>query len=249
MSKKKDLQERLETIQQQLRSLGSQLDDLREIVQPGELERKVTKIVRESRIGLEDQLFFSLVFSLALLVITIPSLDIGTLFESFGVKLELPTQILSTQLLMIFLLLISSALRYSVCLLEESSKKGNRLRASSVGLLVFSFYLLLLDLLIRGLGTFLGEINSLLLLLPPALVMVASHFFGIAEKKWLSIYGYEGQGVSVPIFGLGVFVFTTYGLAYIWGILVPPSLLALVFLFVISFVVTIGIVKLYAKKL
>ena len=232
---------------QEMKTMTEQDEEKELVKRIRNLEKKIGKLEKESRIGLEDQLFFSLVFSLALLAIALPSLDVATLFESFGVTLELPTQILSTKVVVIALLIISSALRYRVSILKESSKKRNILRAWSVELLILSFCFLLLDLLIRGLGTFLEKIHFLLLLVPPLLLMISSHFIGILERKWVLLYGYKEQLVSLITFGTGLFVLTTYGLTVIVAIFIPYSPLAMGFLFIISFVLTVIIAK-YMRK-
>ena len=241
MSENKNIQEQLEGIREQIEALKKQLNDIGD---------KVTKGATEAGIGLEDQLFFSLVFSLALLAITLPALDVGTLFESFGVKLELPTQLLNNRILMVVFLIISSALRYSACVVTE---RKNKFRALSVGVLLVSFYLLLLDLLIRGLGTFLGKIHFLLLLIPPILVMIFSHFFRKTERKWLRLYGYGEATVSIPIFGVGLFVLITYLLAAVFGglhfILPLHPWLSSVLIFSISFALCIIILRFYVKRL
>lgn len=51
------------------------------------IEKKLAEIERESKVGLEDQLFFGLVVSLALFVMTLPLTDLASFFQNvIGIK-------------------------------------------------------------------------------------------------------------------------------------------------------------------
>jgi len=51
------------------------------------IEKKLAEIERESKVGLEDQLFFGLIVSLALFVMTLPLTDLASFFQNV-IKLE-----------------------------------------------------------------------------------------------------------------------------------------------------------------
>jgi len=214
-----------------------------------ELRSSLSKIDKSSFQSNEDQLFFSFVFSLALLSITIPSLDVGTLFASFGVTLKLSTPVLSMKYFVIGLLVSASALRYGVATFRGNSENKNILRTWSVRMLFFSLYFLLIELLIRGLATFLQKINVFLLPIPPMILIISSHFIGLVEKKWVNLYKHAEPTATIVTFAIGLFVLFTYILSMVLTIFVSLSLLVIFALMIGSFVLAFVITRLYVKKL
>jgi len=248
---KKESKEKKEPFEKEI---VDRLENLERIVT--EMRDSLTKIRESSLLNNEDQLFFSFVFSLALLAITIPSLDVGTLFEAyFGLKLDLPFQIIETKYLVVFLLIISSALRYLVSTGKRSLKDEKILRVWSVRVIVLAFYFLMFELLFRGMATFLGGINVFLLLVPSLILMSLSHFIGkYVERRWLRLYGYDDQDISVISFAIAFFVLATYSLSMVLSLVetisAPISPLAAIPLIIIpSLALMLVILRLYRRFL
>jgi len=108
------------------------------------IEKKISKIDRESKVGLEDQLFFGLVVALALFVVTINPIDFTTFLQSsFNFDYTTAANIAnSIKNLSIGCLVLSSLTRYYGAVKPH---KGARLW--SIELLIVAFYFFLQQLL------------------------------------------------------------------------------------------------------
>ena len=104
------------------------------------LERRLKKIERDSRIGLEDQLFFGLVVSITLLLISVRSTELATLFEYLW-KLPIETALSMAEQIRNFgivSLVSASILRYYGAVKPH---KGARLASFECLIGSFNFFL------------------------------------------------------------------------------------------------------------
>jgi hypothetical protein len=151
------------------------------------LEATLKENEKSSNLLNEDQLFFGLVLSLALLLLTIPTFDVSVFFENFGFKIQATEGVISARVFLIAALIFAAGCRYSVALARKDAWKS-RLRVYSVALLVFSFYWLIFDLLNRGLRIVLDNVNPYLSPIAPGSSVLFILSFAIVEKKWYSKY-------------------------------------------------------------
>lgn len=105
------------------------------------IEKKLAKIEKESKVGLEDQLFFGLVVSLALFVMTLPLAELSSLFQSvFRLDYTIASDLSeSIRNISIVCLLSSIFLRYYGAVKPH---KGARLWSFLCLLASFDFFLL-----------------------------------------------------------------------------------------------------------
>ncbi len=215
------------------------------------IESSLKNIEESSFLTTDDQLFFGLVFALLLFSITLPELDVGTLFASFGVKIEVTKGIITTKFSFILLLILASGARYFTTFAKEDIKR-NKWRTISVSFSISSFYVLIVELLIRGLATFLLDIYVFLIFLAPlALVLTAIAFGVLVEKRWYQLYGFDQPIVSLVVGYSGLAIIITYYLAMIVGQFIPFSdilvLLLILASFLISFIISKFSLEAYKK--
>jgi len=160
----------------------------------------------------EDQLFFGLVLSLAVLLVTLPEFDLCTIFANFGFRIE--NYYFSTRVFLIGSLMPACGLRYYVTFAQDKQK--NKIRAISVGFLLFPIYWLVTDLANRGLGTVLRNQNAAYIFLSPLIVVAFAFVFGrFVEREWYSKYGDYDPLLSLTFAALGLFIIIAYGLSII----------------------------------
>lgn len=187
------------------------------------VETSLKRIDESSILATDDQLFFGFVFSTALLMLTLPELDISTLFESFGLKIEATHGILTTKDIVFFCLIIASILRYLVIFVKEIAKK-NKMRSSSVSFVFASFYMLMMDLFLRGVVNVLKNLHWLLIVFAPVLFILLTVLFSLLEKKWYQrYYNFSEPIVSLAFAFLGLFVVVAYVLSMFITLLIPFS--------------------------
>ena len=205
-----------------------------------DLETSLKRIDESSVLATDDQLFFGFVFSLALLILTLPEFDICTLFESFGVTIEGTRGILTTKDLTVITLIIASIVRYFVTFVKGDVKK-NRLRIFSVNFLIASFYVLMLDLFIRGLGSVFGNLHWLLMILAPTLFVFLAVLFGFfVEKKWYQhYYNSHDPIISLTFAFVGLFVLVAYVLSMFVTLFITFSGIVPALIFVASLIIVV----------
>jgi len=186
------------------------------------LEKKIEKISqtlkksdRTTFVSNEDQLFFSFVFSLALLAITLPALNFSEffslVFQYVGIDFKPPVSpVLDTRIILIALLIAASSIRYLSAASEIQSKKrkATTMRIVSVEALFMAFYMLLFELLFRQLSSGLEGIHPDAIYILPVSLLVVCHFLGKrVEQKWLGIYELGRKGTpSKPNASITFFV-------------------------------------------
>jgi hypothetical protein len=208
-----------------------------------EIESYLKDVCKATDFATDDQLFFGLVFSLGLLLIPLPNFDIATLFESFGVTIPTSQSLVSTKILLIALLMLASGARYFVVFAKES--KRNIFRVTSVGFLLTAVYLLLMELLLRGLGSILQKVNVTLLYLPPLALSVLAVIIGMfIEKKWVKHYGYNEPHVSLIFALLALTIVVAYDLVIAFSLVIPLSQVAIFVILIVSVFIAVGIWRL-----
>jgi hypothetical protein len=194
------------------------------------IEASLERINESSTLITDDQLFFGFVFSLALLILTLPAFDVSTLFESFGFEIREASGIATTKDVIVILLIVASVLRYVVTFSKEPKRK-NQLRIFSVNLVLGSFYLLISDFFLRGLGDLFLKQNPFLVILAPTLLVVFSISFGLlVEKRWYQYYSpsyvsktSQKPQVSFAFAFVGIFVVLLYSFAILADCFITSS--------------------------
>lgn len=204
------------------------------------MEASLKRIVESSNLATDDQMFFGFVFSLALLILTLPEFDVCTLFESFGFKIEGTRAVLTTKDVTVITLIIASIVRYFVTFAQRDVKK-NKLRIFSVNCLITSFYLIMMDFFIRGLGNVFANMHWLLIPLAPTLFVFLTVLFGFfVEKKWYQhYYNSHNPVVSLTFAFVGLFVLVAYALSMSVALLIPISGIVTALIFVASFIIVV----------
>jgi len=168
------------------------LNKLKEIEKRLEtLEDRIKSIEVESRLGLEDQLFFGLVFSLLILVITFPSInDMASFFEDIPlISSNAFSYAYSIKLTLIVLLFPASVFKYYGAIRKSQFAQYHSIRI----LLLASFFFVFMIIFIF-LGQFLSQIvgENVLPILFFALILLGLGL-GVIEKRVLYFYHSIGQ--------------------------------------------------------
>jgi hypothetical protein len=204
------------------------------------IETSLKRIDESSILATDDQLFFGFVFSLALLILTLPEFDVCTLFESFGFKIEGTSATITTKNVTVVTLIIASIARYFVTFVKGDVKK-NKLRIFSVNFLIASFYMLMLDFFIRGLGSVFGNLHWLLMILAPMLFVFLAVLFGFfVEKKWYQhYYNSHDPVISLTFAFVGLFVLVAYVLSMFVALFITFSGIVPALIFVASLIIVV----------
>lgn len=201
-----------------------------------QIESSLKKIDKTSILTNDDQLFFGMVLSFALLFATIPDFDFCTIFANFGFKITATQGVLSSRVLLFASLIFASATRYYVIYAKDSEK--NRFRKLSVGALIFSIYWPITDLIMRGLTGVLGSIYYMLVFVSPIALTFFALPFSALERKWYKRYGDSEPIVSLAFAFFGVYVVTSYDLAMFVAVFVPTSAIVQVVIVVAALAIT-----------
>jgi len=122
--------------------LKEEKDDIELIERINRIEKKLSKIQRESKVGLEDQLFFGLVVAIALFVITLPLDELTTFFQNI-IKIDFAEALALSETIKnisIASLVLSCVLRYYGAIKPH---KGARLMSFLSLVMGFDFFLLM----------------------------------------------------------------------------------------------------------
>lgn len=168
LSKLKDIEEKLET-----------------------LEDRVKSIEVKSHLNLEDQLFFGLVFSLLLLVITFPSInDMVNLFEN----IPLISSGAYSYAYSIKFILIAPLFPASVCKYYGAIRKSQSAQYHSIRLLLLASFGFLFMIVVVFLGQFLYQVIGGDMLPTLFLILILLGLgLGVIEKRILYFYHSIGQ--------------------------------------------------------
>jgi hypothetical protein len=210
------------------------------------VESSLKRIEQSSTLTTEDQLFFGFVFALLLVFLTLPDFDFCTIFEDLGVDIKPAEGIITTKMSIILLLTVSSIFRYLTALTKNDVERV-RWRKTSVTFLLSCFYFLTMDLIMRGLSSYLQSINFILIVFAPMGFSAMAIIVGVfIEKKWYRYYGLtDVQPTSSFIFALlGLVITVAYYLAMITSLFIPISDVVAIVLLVSSVFVTALIIKL-----
>jgi hypothetical protein len=203
-----------------------------------------TKEEKESMLSNEDQFFFGLVITLLIFLLQIPTFDVARVFENFGVSVPSTTGI-TTQMIVIVLLILSSGSRYVTALIKEEQKR-NKWRMVSVTLLLSCIYFEIFDFTIRGLSAFLRGINVFLILFCPIVLSVASLILGFkVERRWIGYYGYR-QPINAIIFGsMGITILIAYYLGMLVSLFIPLYDFVVLGILMLSVFITFIVLKFF----
>lgn len=203
--------------------IGTQVKDLHKSIEERtrDLKELSETIDRKSYLGVEDQLFFGFVFSLLILAITFPTTeDITTFFRNIGLGLGTALHVArSLKVGLICGLLASSFCRYYGFI--KGKKRIGRfvidLKFTSIELLIFCLCLLLLNVIISAYGSWVVEVNALLVFTSAGIAMLVFWYIGVLERKWISLYTKIGQieqeyteNIWIPFFCVSMGIFITY---------------------------------------
>jgi hypothetical protein len=177
-----------------------------------ELDHKIEASEKVSKLGLEDQLFFGLVFSIGVLLITYPSVsDLSLLFEkSLGLQSFLASNLsYSLKLVIVLSLLLSGFLRYYGAIQENGFYKY-----LSLELVMFSvnfFFAFTINMYwLQFLELKMGSVRFLM----DIVVTLVALYLGIVEARIIMFYVKIGQLAKVyPPFAHAPFVFG-FGLTF-----------------------------------
>lgn len=168
LNKIKDIEEKLETLEDQIKGIEV-----------------------KSHLNLEDQLFFGLVFSLLILVITFPSInDMVSFFEDIPLTSSNAfSTAFSLKLFLIVTLFPASLYRY-----YGAIRKSQFAQYQSIRSLLFTSFFFVFMIIFVFLGQFLYEIvgENMLSILSLILILLALGL-GVAEKMILGFYHSIGQ--------------------------------------------------------
>jgi hypothetical protein len=154
------------------------------------IEKKLTKMDRESKIGLEDQLFFGVIVSLALFFIALPSTELTSLFQNVFLfdpttALDVATVIRNTSILF---LLASIGLRYYGAIKPH---KGARLW--SILCLLFAFDVFLLNVVPAFTLNISVEMKPIIIPISYVILAIVYSIMGkFVEASVLSFYAKRG---------------------------------------------------------
>ena len=246
--------ERDTPISEMLNKLGQLEEKLRA------LEEKLKGIEKESHLTLEDQLFFGLVFSLLLLVITFPSVtDMVSFFEGFElVKINPFLLTYAIKSMLVLTLFSSSGSRY-----YGAIKKSQPAKSLSLKSILLGIYGLVLEIVYLYGGTFLfqtiGEDMFPFLFLSFIITLIAL-YLGVIEKMILNFYQTIGQitldkymKVEASLwflwFGICTVVLSLHLIAIRMFWTVPPSIITILSAYLISFLLPFYLIVRYRVKI
>lgn len=193
------------------------------------LERRIKRIEKslkrkddDARLVNEDQLFFGLALSIALLLVTLPDFDVSKIFENFGLLIPPVTGILTTKELLIGSLILASGFRYYVTFVQVNQEK--QFRVVSVSCLIFPIYWLVFEFTVRGLVTILRNVSVNLVFFAPLIIAIFAVLFGkFVERKWYSNYGKYPPFLSVVFATLALFIIIALELGAAVSLFFPTS--------------------------
>jgi uncharacterized protein YneF (UPF0154 family) len=216
-----------------LRKILSKLENLEKRMK--QIEESFKKADETTPLVNEDQLFFGLVLSLALLLVTLPDFDVAIMVESFfGIPAIITN--FSERTILIGSLIVAGGFRYYVTLARENHK--SKLRAISVLFLLFPIYWLITELFNRGLGAVLLNENVFLIFLSPVAIIISTLLLGkFIERKWYDKYGIYRPFLSYLFVTYGFIMLLAYSLAGILSTFLSPSPLAISLILIVSIIV------------
>jgi len=108
-----------------------------------ELESKIVRLEKESRTGLEDQLFFGVIISLVVFIITLPLTEVTSFFHNFtGFSLDLASSTAeSVRYSGLLCLILASATRYYGAVSDPRTSKRFRLHSLLFLIMGWDFFL------------------------------------------------------------------------------------------------------------
>lgn len=157
----------------------------------GILEDRIKSLEVESHLGLEDQLFFGLVFSLLLLVITFPSInDMVSLFED----MPLVSSNAFSYAYSIKFVLIVPLVPACICKYYGAIRRSQFAQYQSIGLLLLASFFFVFMIVFVFLGQLLSQIvgENMLPILFFTLILLGLGL-GVIEKSVLYFYHSIGQ--------------------------------------------------------
>ena len=216
----------------------------------GEIERKLCKIDRESKVGLEDQLFFGVVVSLALFFIALPFTELSSLFQNLFLFDNTTALRLSTGIRngFILFLLASITFRYYGAIKPH---KGARLW--SILCLLFSFDVLLFNVLPAFTVNVSVEMKPIVIPLSYFILIVLYSVMGwFVEPSIISFYAKRGfvlKRYSKPIVSLlfvclsaCIYFTLAFQVFYIFVFQHQPNQLEITASFLIFYLLFVGLV-------
>jgi len=167
----------------------SEQDEIKELIKRiKNLESKIAKLERESRMGLEDQLSFGVIVSLVVFFLALP-LDQVTSFFQNSVTLSLDTSsriaesVRNTGLLF---LISASASRYYAAVSGQRSSKKYRLYSLQCLIMAWNFFILLFGINVTSDASLV--LGSMSLPVVSIALVIVYYLMILFEKKALNFY-------------------------------------------------------------
>lgn len=184
------IEDRIDNLQN---AIETQILDLRKSIEEKteELRQLSGEIDLKSRLGLEDQLFFGVVFSLLILAMTFPSIeDLALFFKNAGLSSD--TALYSAQGLKVVLisgLLAASFSRYYGSM--KGKKKFGRFtidfKFASVELLILCLCFFLASVILSAYGSWVIQQHVLLVFTAPIIAIFVLLGIGVLERRWIMV--------------------------------------------------------------